>query len=73
MGEGKKFIGVAKVPPEAGLTRAIQVYYDGINDKKVVLQCENGNWVYDANTNTIVPLLGRNSNVIVRNGKVIKI
>lgn len=70
---GKNFIAVAKVPPEAGLTRAIQIYYDGVNDKKVVLQCENGNWCYDVDTNSIVPLLGKNSNVIVRNGKVIKI
>ena len=69
----KPFIGVAKVPQEAGQVRAIQVYFDNINDKKVVLQCQNGNWVYDADLNAIVPLLGKNSNVIVRNGKVIKI
>lgn len=69
----RKMIYLTKIPPEAGLTRAIQVYRDGINDNNVVLQCENGNWMFDANTNTIVPLLGKNSNVIVRNGKVIKI
>jgi len=72
-GNGKNFIGVAKVPLDAGRTIAIQVYYDGINDKRVVLQCENGNWVYDADTNSIVPLLGKNSKVIVRDGKIIKL
>ena len=63
----------APVPPEAGRVGRVQVYYDGINDKKTVLVCENGNWVFDIETNTIVPLLGKNSNVIVRNGKVIKV
>jgi hypothetical protein len=70
---GRKMIYLAKVPPEAGLTRAIQVYRDGVNDGRVVLQCENGNWLFDTSTNTIVPLLGKNSNVIVRNGKIIRI
>lgn len=62
----------AVVPAQAGLVKRLQVYYDGINDKKTVLICENGNWVFDIATNTIVPLLGANSNVIVRNGKIIR-
>ena len=72
-GNGKGWIGVAKVPPQAGRVLAIQVYYDGINDKKVVLQCSEGNFVYDADLNCIVPLLGKNSKVIVRDGKIIKL
>ena len=70
---GKAFIGVARVPPQAGQVLAIQVYYDGINDKKTVLQCTNGNWVYDAHLNSIVKMLGEASKTIVRNGKVIQL
>ena len=35
----------------------LQIYFDGVNDKKVVLQCENGNWVYDGTVNAIVPMI----------------
>ena len=66
-------IFTAAVPLQAGAVKRVQVYYDGINDKRTVLVCENGNWVFDIETNTIVPLLGKNSNVVVRNGKIIKI
>ena len=40
----------AVVPAQAGLVKRLQVYYDGINDKKTVLVCENGNWVFDIAT-----------------------
>lgn len=71
--KSKNFIGCARIPAECGSVVGIQVYYDGVNDKRVVLKCQNGNWVYDADINSIVPLLGKNSNVVVRNGKIIKI
>ena len=66
-------IYTAVVPPQAGQVIRLQIYFDGVNDKKTVLVCQNGNWVFDIATNTIVPLLGANSNVIVRNGKIIKV
>jgi len=72
MSNDKPWIGLARVPQQAGYVRAIQVYYDGVNDKKVVLQCENGNWVYEASVNAIVPLMGKQNKIIVQGDKIVK-
>lgn len=51
----KPWVAVARV---GMFVERVQLYFDGINDKKVVFQCgKMGNWVYDIDTNSLKPLL----------------